>query len=96
MLVKVAPGVEAWIFGESQVNTMAANGAGSLRRKVANSHGIDWNICKQFTLQWRHNERDGVSNHRHLDYLLNRLFRRRSEKTSKPVTGEFPTYTTGQ
>ena len=52
-------------------------------------------------LQWRHNERDGVSNHRRLDYLFNRLFRRRSRKTSKlrvaglcegnsPVTGEFP------
>ena len=54
-------------------------------------------------LQWRHNERDGVSNHQRLDYLLNRLFRRRSKKTSKlrathlcewnaPVTGEFPAH----
>ena len=34
-------------------------------------------------LQWRHNERDGLSNHQPHDYLLNRLFRRRSEKTSK-------------
>ena len=53
------------------------------------------------TLQWRHNERDGVSNHQRLDCLLNRFFRRRSKKTSKlrftvlcdgnsPVTGEFP------
>ena len=33
-------------------------------------------------LQWRHNERDGVSNHRGLDCLLNRLFRPRSKKTS--------------
>ena len=39
-------------------------------------------------LQWRHNERDGVSNHLHLDCLLSRLFRRRSTKTSKlRVTG---------
>ena len=38
--------------------------------------------------QWRHNERDGVSNHRRLDCLLNRLFRRESKKTSKlRVTG---------
>ena len=48
-----------------------------------------------------HNELDGVSNLRHLDCLHNRLFRRRSKKTSKlritglcegnsPVTGEFP------
>ena len=52
-------------------------------------------------LQWRHNEHDGVSNHQPYDCLLNRLFRRRSKKTSKlrvtglcvgnsPVTGEFP------
>ena len=52
------------------------------------------------SLRWRHNERDGVSNHPRLD-LLSRLFRRRSKKTSKlcvtglnegksPVTGEFP------
>ena len=52
-------------------------------------------------LQWRHNERDGVSNHQIHDCLLKRLFRHRSKKTSKlrvtglcegksPVTGEFP------
>ena len=52
-------------------------------------------------LQWRPNGRDGVSNHQPHDCLLNRLFRRRSKKTSKlcvtglcvgnsPVTGEFP------
>ena len=51
-------------------------------------------------LQWRHNERDGVSDHQPHDCLLNRLFRRRSKKTSNlrrtglcaensPVTGEF-------
>ena len=34
-------------------------------------------------LQWRHNKGNGVSNHRCLDCLLNRLFRRRSKKTSK-------------
>ena len=53
------------------------------------------------SLQWRHNERDSVSNHQPHDCLLNRLFRCRSKKTSKlrvtglcegnsPVTGEFP------
>ena len=52
-------------------------------------------------LQWRHNKRDGVSNHQPHNCLLNRLFRRKSKKTSKlcvtglcegnsPVTGEFP------
>ena len=33
-------------------------------------------------LQWRHDERDGVSNHQPHDCLLNRLFRRRSKKTA--------------
>ena len=53
------------------------------------------------SLQWRHNEHDGVSNRQPHHLLLNRLFRRRSKKTSKlrvtglcvgnlPVTGEFP------
>ena len=40
------------------------------------------------TLQWWHNEGDGVSNHRRHDCLFNCLFRRRSKKASKPsVTG---------
>ena len=40
------------------------------------------------TLQWRHNDRDGVSNQRRLNCLLSRLFRCRSKKTSKlRVTG---------
>ena len=54
------------------------------------------------TLQWRHNGRDGVSNHQPHQCLLNRLFGRRSKKTSKlrvtglcarnsPWTGEFLT-----
>ena len=58
-------------------------------------------MCCESTLQWRHNEPDGVSNHRPHDCLLNSLFRRRSKTTSKlrvtglcagnsPVTGEFP------
>ena len=38
---------------------------------------------KNVTLHWRHNERDGVSNHQQLDCFFNRLFRRRSKKTSK-------------
>ena len=40
------------------------------------------------SLRWRHNELDSVSNHQPHDCLLNRLFRRRSMKTSKlRVTG---------
>ena len=39
-------------------------------------------------LRWRHNGCDSVSNHQPHDCLLNRLFRRRSKKTSKlRVTG---------
>ena len=40
------------------------------------------------SLHWRHNDYDGVSNHQSHGCLLNRLFRRRSKKTSKiRVTG---------
>ena len=39
-------------------------------------------------LQWRHNDHDCVSNHQPRGCLLNRIFRRRSKKTSKlRVTG---------
>ena len=40
------------------------------------------------TLHWRHNDHDGVSNHQPHGCLLDRLFRRRSKKTSNlRVTG---------
>ena len=53
------------------------------------------------TIQWRRNERDGVSNRQPCDDLPFRLFRRKSKKTSKlrvtglcegtsSVNGEFP------
>ena len=42
----------------------------------------------EFSLQWRHNGRDGVSTHQPHDCLLNPLFRRRSKKTSQlRITG---------
>ena len=55
-----------------------------------------------FTLQWRHNERGGVSNHQPHDVHSTVYSRRRSTKTStlratglcagnSPVVGEFPT-----
>ena len=62
----------------------------------------NWCTCLSFsTLRWRHNERDCVSNHQPHYCLLERLFGRRSKKTSKlrvtglcegnsPETGEFP------
>ena len=46
----------------------------------------DWvflGIGPMSTLQWRHNKRNGVSNIRRLDCLLNCVFRRRSQKTLK-------------
>ena len=57
-----------------------------------------WSL--QNALRWRHNELDGVSDHQPHDCLLNRLFGRRSKRTSKlrvtglcagnsPGTGEF-------
>ena len=57
--------------------------------------------CMDDPLHWRHNWRNGVSNHQPHHCLLNRWFRRRSKKTSKlrvtglwagksSVTGEFP------
>ena len=60
-----------------------------------------YGIFTSKSLEWRHNEHDGVSNRQSHDCLLNRLFRRRSKKTSKlrviglcegnsPVTDEFP------
>ena len=73
------------------------------------AYSTAWNIwiiidyfCKASDpLRWRHNGCVSVSNHQPPDSLLNRLFRRRSKKTSKlrvtglcagnsPVTGEFP------
>ena len=49
---------------------------------------ILFSVLCGFALHWRHNDRDGVSNHRRLDCLLNHLFKRRSKKASKlRVTG---------
>ena len=67
------------------------------------SYGVSkwWRKLNDRALQRRHDGHDGVSDHQPQDCLLNRLFRRRSKKTSKlcvtglyagnsPVTGEFP------
>ena len=70
----------------------------TLTSSVINSCILYHPVC---ALQRRHNGRDGVPNHKPHDCLLNRLFRRRSKKTSKPrvaglcagnspVTVEFP------
>ena len=48
----------------------------------------DWTYGAEVALRWRHNDHAGVSNHQPHGCLLNCLFRRRSNKTSKlRVTG---------
>ena len=45
-------------------------------------------VKRSLIIQWRHNGRDDDSNHQPHEYLLKRLLRHRSEKTSKLlVTG---------
>ena len=55
----------------------------SAQRQGRQTPGETYSEKRDLLLQWRHDERDGPSNHRRLDYLPNRLFRRRSRKTSK-------------
>ena len=69
---------------------------------ITSTQSIDVMPSMEFVpLQWRHNGRDGISNHQPHYSLLNRLFRRSSKKTPKlrvtslcagisPVTGEIP------
>ena len=58
---------------------------------VCLTHQLHWMHCSSCALQCCHNESHGVSNHRHPDCLLIRLFRRISKKTSQlRVIGGFP------
>ena len=67
----------------------------------ASQEVLSYGLAPSGPLLWRHNWCDGASNHQTHDCLLNRLFKRRSKKTSKlcatglcegnsPVIGEFP------
>ena len=71
--------------------------ASSLMRFAYGSNSTGYVLSSR----WRHNDRDGVSNHEPHGRLIKRLFRRRSRKASKlrvngfcegnsPVTGGFP------
>ena len=62
--------------------------------------GISWIsrlalwLLQPWSLQWRDNDHDSISNHQPRGCLFNRLFRRRSKKTPKlrvtsPLCGEF-------
>ena len=44
-----------------------------------------WNEYIGYSLQWRNNDRYGVSNHQPHDCLLNRLFMRRSKNPNKQI-----------
>ena len=70
--------------------------------KLSHCNSFEDQAPYDITLQWHHNERNGISNQQHIDCLFNHLFRHRSKKTLKfritglcegnsPVTGEFPT-----
>ena len=50
---------------------------------------IWWCIIHFAPLQWRHNGRASISNYQPHDCLLNRLFRRRSKKTSSAASMAF-------
>ena len=85
--------VQAWVSGyASEIET------GDIQHCSGSAQII---LGIKNTLQWRHNECRGVSNHQPHDCLLYRSFRRKSKKASKlrvtglcvgnsPVTGEFP------
>ena len=101
----------------TKVNNMDTSGSGTsrslsniicfmffmpcVRNVVPSMHICHQDICNNCYVLWRYNGHDGVSNHQPYDWLLNRLFRCRSKKTSKlratglcagnsPGTGEFP------
>ena len=68
------------------------------KRKTLKANVIQTNL---YTLQWRHNGRDGVSNHQPHECLFNRLFKAQIKENintprhwlcdgNSPVTGEFP------
>ena len=80
---------QSTVFGEGGLGTCLAS-------------ILQWQHVSLGSLRWRHNDHAGVSNHQPHGCLLNRLFRRKSKKTSKlrvtglcvgnspPGTGEFP------
>ena len=75
------------------IGTSGKDTRGRLNIKIPSYQYMDLKIGRRwahlqnrvynFILQWRHNGRDNVSYHQPQDCLLNRLFKRRSKKTSK-------------
>ena len=76
----------------ASVNPVPCRHMVSLGHKELKPHKI-WHTAPVLSLQWHHNGRNGVSNNRRLDHLLNRLSRRRIKKNTKaprhwPLWGE--------
>ena len=64
-----------WVFDRSHgTGTSSPSHWQQVEEQAPNPIGL--------SLHWRHNDHDGVSNHQPHGCLLNRLFRRRSKKTS--------------
>ena len=92
MLVKVATG--HYIVNTIVTDGLMAQGTSApimtltWRLISGNLEARDLLVWPGWILHWRHNDHDSVSNHQPHCCLLNRLFRRRSKKTSKfRVTG---------
>ena len=84
---------KTWTRSSDIVNTMA-NGDLVIQAAILGLFALDIPVSSlerldfRDPLQWRHNGRDGVSNHQRLDGLLNCLFGNRSKNISKlHVTG---------
>ena len=81
--------VEQWIIGQCQWLCLHCSKCISRLESISKDYlELLRNQSATCALQWRHNEHDSVSSHQPHDCLLNRLFGRRSKKTSKlRVTG---------
>ena len=94
----IAGYLDCWWIGDSRSPGISSYCIFARNIPVSALKGLHYrNFHFEWALQWRHNRRDGVPNHQPHDCLLNRLFMRRSKKTSKlrvtgpcAVTGEFP------
>ena len=62
---------------DSPAKTHGTSGGLSVTCKLPNNYMYSAELRTTSTLQWRHNEHDGVSNHQPHDCLLDRLFKRR-------------------
>ena len=86
-------GSEPWLisaknFADAIPKSCSKGDRLTYRRRVSGKIPPECLINLSHSLQWRHNGNDSVSNHQPHNCLLNRLFRRRSKKTSKlRVTG---------